>query len=531
MSKVARFLIALVATFVAFPALTASAHAVLDNSVPASGATLAESPPQIVLDFDERVETAVGFIKLFASSGTRISLPAISRDAADSSIVRVDVPTLDDDTYVAAYRVVSSDGHPVDGAITFQVGEGKRVDVTRVVADALKSNSTNGAVSDAMRATRLVGYLALALLLAAIFFVFGGSITEALRATIGRVAVIASFVLAISALALIGLQGAAVSGGGIGSAFSSSNFGDILGTRTGHALAARFIAALVIGLVWLVTSRSALGRFAGVFAFVILPLTFGFAGHPGAVSHAGPTLVASLIHVVAVSMWFGGLLLLVAVPGLRVETTVKWFSQRAAVIIGAVVVTGVVQSLLVLEDLGSITDITYGKTLIGKVLLVGAMLLSAAVVRRRFLDSGVGNLRSVLVVEAAIGLLVLAVTSGLVAETPRAVSSLAPFSTALVQGETIVNVSISPARVGAVEMHIIVTTPGGSLEAMTSARARLSLASRGVPPIRIETSTVGPNHFVATTAIPYPGDWKLDVILTDRNDREILLTTTAPVRS
>ena len=80
-------------------------------------------------------------------------------------------------------------------------------------------------------------------------------------------------------------------------------------------------------------------------------------------------------------------------------------------------------------------------------------------------------------------------------------------------------------------MHIIVTTPGGSLEAMASARARLSLASRGVPPIRIKTSTVGPNHFVATTAIPYPGDWKLDVILTDRNDREILFTTTAPVRS
>ncbi|MEY2628063.1 MAG: CopC domain, partial [Actinomycetota bacterium] len=61
MSKVARFLIALVAVFIALPAFSASAHAVLDNSVPASGATLAESPPQIVLDFDERVETAVGF--------------------------------------------------------------------------------------------------------------------------------------------------------------------------------------------------------------------------------------------------------------------------------------------------------------------------------------------------------------------------------------------------------------------------------------------------------------------------------------
>jgi copper transport protein len=229
-------------------------------------------------------------------------------------------------------------------------------------------------------------------------------------------------------------------------------------------------------------------------------------------------------------VWFGGLVLLVAVPELRVATTVKWFSQRAAVIIAIAAVTGIAQALLIVEDVGSLVDITYGKTLVAKVVLVGVMLLAAAVVRRRFLDGGVERLRGVLVVEAAIGVLVLAVTSGLVAETPRAVSSLAPFSTALVQGETIVNVSIAPARVGSVEIHIIVTTPGGSLDAVKSARARLSLASRGIPPIAVDPASVGPNHFVATTAIPYGGQWKLDVILVDSTDREILFTTTATIR-
>ena len=519
-----------VALFLFIAPAAASAHAVLDNSVPASGATLAESPPQIVLDFDERVETAVGFIKLFDSSGKRIELPSISRDAADASIVRANVPTLDNDTYVAVYRVVSADGHPVDGAITFQVGEGKRADVSGVIADALSENATDGTVSDAMRAVRLIGYLALALVMAGLFFLLGGKVVGGETRT-ARIVGVAGTILAGCAVTLTALQGVAIAGKGLGSAFSWSGIRDVLDTRTGHALAARFIVAVAVAIVFLLAPRARASRVVGVFGLILLPLTIGVGGHPGATRPVLPTVVASFVHVGAVSVWFGGLVLLVVVPELRVASTVKWFSQRAAVIIVIAVATGVAQALLIIEDVGSVTDITYGKTLIAKVVLVGAMLLAAAVVRRRFLDGGVERLRGVLVVEAAIGLLVLAVTSGLVAETPRAVSSLAPFSTALVQGETIVNVSITPARVGSVEMHIIVTTPGGSLDAVKSARARLSLASRDVPPITVEPTSVGPNHFVATTAIPYGGDWKLDVILVDASDRETLFTTTAPIRN
>ena len=185
-----------VALFLFIAPAAASAHAVLDNSVPASGATLAESPPQIVLDFDERVETAVGFVKLFDSLGTRIALPSISRDAADASIVRVNVPTLDNDTYVAVYRVVSADGHPVDGAITFQVGEGKRADVSGVIADALSENATDGTVSDAMRGVRLIGYLALALVMAGLVFLLGGAVVGGEARTV-RIVGAAGAILAV----------------------------------------------------------------------------------------------------------------------------------------------------------------------------------------------------------------------------------------------------------------------------------------------------------------------------------------------
>ncbi len=511
-----------------------SAHAVLDNSVPASGATLVDSPPQIVLDFDEPVETSLGFIRLFGSDATRIPLSSISRDASDESIVRVDVPTLDDDTYVATYRVVSVDGHPVDGAITFQVGEGERVDVTSVVADVLGDDATDTSVAALTRLMRLVGYLALAVVLAAGLFLLGGVGKPAFPWLL-RVAAVAGGAMTIAALGLLGLQGAGLAGGGVGSALRWSTLSDIGDTRVGHALLARAaIGVLVVVAVMVALRRNrevgSVLRFALVMAFVVVPLSYAFAGHPGAASPAALAVVASVVHILAIGTWFGGLVVLATSTQLREPMAVKWFSQRAAALVGIAVVSGVAQSLIIVDGLGGILDITYGKALAAKSVFVGVMLLGAAVVRRRFLDSGTQRLRPVLIAEAVAGLLVLSVTSGLVTETPRSVESAAPFSTSLVQGDTIVNVTVSPARVGTVEMHVIISKPGGSLDPVATAKVRFSSVERDVPPIAVEPAEVGPNHFVATAQIPYAGDWRIDVVIVDVDGKESLVTTPFSVR-
>lgn len=527
-----RFLVRIIVAVTALVGIAPSvafAHASLDNSVPASGATLIESPPQIVLDFDESVETALGFIRLFASDGSRIDLPAISRDGADTSIVRVDAPRLDDDTYVVTYRVVSVDGHVVDGALTFQVGEGPKLDVAEVLAGALADSGTNDVVAAATRIARLVGYVALAVSLAAAFFLLGTVVADPVGRLLRRLLAAAAAVLSFASVALLGLQGAGLEGGGLRSAWRWATISDISDTRVGHALLVRAGIAAFIAIVGVVAVRTgrvgSILRFAAVLGFVVLPMTYSFAGHPGAVSPLVPAVGVSMLHVAAVATWFGGLVVLGGFAPMRDVETVTWFSHRAAVLVAVAVVTGVVQSLLVVDDISNVLDITYGKVLLTKVVVVGVMLLAAAVVRRRFLDSGVARLRSALVVEAVVGLLVLGVTTGLVAETPRSTASSAPFATTLVQGETLVNVTVSPARVGPVEMHVIVTKPGGSLEAVASARVRLSSKERDVPTIMIEPSQVGPNHFVATAQVPYSGEWKLDVVLVEADGRESLFTT------
>ena len=500
----------------------ASAHAVLDNSVPTSGATLEDTPLQIVLDFDESVESSLGYIKLFSSSGKRVQLPAVKADASDASIVRVVPPTLAQDSYVAVYRVISADGHPVEGAITFRVGAGAVSNLASVIETALQDSETSNAVKVAMALMRFISYIAISIVLAGIFFLLG---SDAPRKGLNRAVVLAGSVLGLSTALLYLLHGMNASGGTWGQIANVSVVKDVFATQVGESLFARIVVSFL-----LVSVVARWGKFVAVFAFATLPFTYAFAGHAAVDSPAALTIALLALHVAAVGVWCGGLILLIFVKDIRTTPIVEWFSQRAAILIAVVVATGVVQALLLMDGIGNLTKTSYGKALIAKVCVVGIMLICAAIVRRRFYESGVSRLRAVLCAEVLVGLVVLSITSGMVAASPRPTVSNAPFSTALVQGDVIANITISPPRVGESEMHVIVSPPNGSLDPVLAIKARFSLVSGSVPPIQAELNAVGPNHFVGYIQFVYPGEWKVDVIVSPDANSEVLYSTQVKIK-
>ena len=504
------------------PATMASAHAVLDNSVPTSGATLEDSPLQIVLDFDESVESSLGYIKLFSSSGKRVQLPAVKADASDASIVRVVPPTLAQDSYVAVYRVISADGHPVEGAITFRVGAGAVSNLASVIETALQDSETSNAVKVAMALMRFISYIAISIVLAGIFFLLG---SDAPRKGLNRAVVLAGSVLGLSTALLYLLHGMNASGGSWAQIANVSVVKDVFSTQVGESLFARIVVSFL-----LVSVVARWGKFVAVFAFATLPFTYAFAGHAAVDSPAALTIALLALHVAAVGVWCGGLILLIFVKDIRTTSIVEWFSQRAAILIAVVVATGVVQALLLMDGIGNLTKTSYGKALIAKVCVVGIMLICAAIVRRRFYESGVSRLRAVLCAEVVVGLVVLSITSGMVAASPRPTVSNAPFSTALVQGDVIANITISPPRVGESEMHVIVSPPNGSLDPVLAIKARFSLVSGSVPPIQAELNAVGPNHFVGYIQFVYPGEWKVDVIVSPDANSEVLYSTQVKIK-
>ena len=517
-----RIVFVAIACVLCAPATMASAHAVLDNSVPTSGATLEDSPLQIVLDFDESVESSLGYIKLFSSSGKRVQLPAVKADASDASIVRVVPPTLAQDSYVAVYRVISADGHPVEGAITFRVGAGAVSNLASVIETALQDSETSNAVKVAMALMRFISYIAISIVLAGIFFLLG---SDAPRKGLNRAVVLAGSVLGLSTALLYLMHGMNASGGTWGQIANVSVVKDVFATQVGESLFARIVVSFL-----LVSVVARWGKFVAVFAFATLPFTYAFAGHAAVDSPAALTIALLALHVAAVGVWCGGLILLMFVKDIRTTPIVEWFSQRAAILIAVVVATGVVQALLLMDGIGNLTKTSYGKALLAKVCVVGIMLICAAIVRRRFYESGVSRLRAVLCAEVVVGLVVLSITSGMVAASPRPTVSNAPFSTALVQGDVIANITISPPRVGESEMHVIVSPPNGSLDPVLAIKARFSLVSGSVPPIQAELNAVGPNHFVGYIQFVYPGEWKVDVIVSPDANSEVLYSTQVKIK-
>lgn len=100
-------------------ATPAAAHAVLESAAPADRSVLATAPRQFSLQFDEAV--AVTDLRLLDQTGRSVQLRVKSADRVVSGTIE---ENLDPGAYTLSYRVISGDGHPVAGAVQFQIGPG-----------------------------------------------------------------------------------------------------------------------------------------------------------------------------------------------------------------------------------------------------------------------------------------------------------------------------------------------------------------------------------------------------------------------
>lgn len=130
-----------------------------------------------------------------------------------------------------------------------------------------------------------------------------------------------------------------------------------------------------------------------------------------------------------------------------------------------------------------------------------------------------------------IGLVVLAVTAVLVSVPPLSVNASAPFTATLVQSNVIADITITPATVGSVEMHIIFSPPGGTLEPIKSMTARISLVSGEIPPIPIGIKPIGVNHFLANLQVPRSGDWLLELFVKPATNRTLRFSQTVKIKN
>ncbi|MDT0276040.1 copper resistance CopC family protein [Blastococcus goldschmidtiae] len=95
---------------------TALAHTGLQSSTPADGETLTAAPDAVTLTFSSAVASEFAQIAVTGPDGESVTSGEFTIDGA---MVTQPVSTSGEGAYVVAYRVVSDDGHPVSGQLTF----------------------------------------------------------------------------------------------------------------------------------------------------------------------------------------------------------------------------------------------------------------------------------------------------------------------------------------------------------------------------------------------------------------------------
>jgi copper transport protein len=445
---------AVVAGVVGLPAGTASAHNTLSSSNPAEGVALSVAPAQITWVFVNPVPLESMTVTLIDPTGARRELVGSTHGANGDTEVVTPLPSLQPGSVSLRWRLVGPDGHPITGRVDFTITAPAPTSVVATVAATVASatamtlppptpttlgssslDQADGLYStpDAMRwILRYASYLAIMAIVGILLtsaYVWSGTGDHPIVRSILSRALFATAVLAFLQLLVIASD---VSGTAPWSSFASIDAATT--TDAGMALAIRIVLALT---VWLLLFRYRLVHPDVYWIAVSLPglgllATWAFAGHSRSMRWPAIGIVTDVAHHGAAAAWIAGLAVVgwIVIPSTTTDVlvpTVRRFSRVAAVSVGVLVATGVVQSVRLVGNPMDLFDANHGRYLLAKIVVLAAMLAIASANRRRVdhrLDdpAGVGRhigaLRRAVVAEFAIGLVIVAITAAMVVSPP-----------------------------------------------------------------------------------------------------------------
>jgi copper transport protein len=144
------------------------------------------------------------------------------------------------------------------------------------------------------------------------------------------------------------------------------------------------------------------------------------------------------------------------------------------------------------------------------------------------------RLRRGLMVEVVLGVVILAVTALLVNAAPARDLASGPYLATLRTDKVAFDVTVTPAKRGANEMHLFTLDPKGTGTTVdaTEVSAEMSQPSNDIAPIEVKLIRLAPGHYTsAGFSVPFAGDWKLTVKAVLNDVDEASATTTVPIHS
>jgi copper transport protein len=503
-----------------------AAHAVLLDSAPADGATLATPPDAIRLTFNEPVAPVA--IKLLDAAGTAVAGTRV--EAVDRTVTLHIGAALPAGTYIVSYRVTSQDSHAVAGSILFSVG-------TAVA----RPEQARGEAADGWRiAVAATRFLWITLSLAAA----GLALLVMLCATVlepGQVRQLERRLLiaAVSALPLallaVGLAGAPLLDAGAGGLLGGESW------RVGRTTTlARSMAVAAAGLALSALSarlRLPSARMAArVIGMLLIVGSFGLTGHAATVEPATAMGPSVAVHAGLAAFWWGSLLGLGVVLDGSAPTAaapvLRRFSRSAVIAVAVLLVLGIAIALVQLRRVSALVEPGYGLVLCAKLLLAGGLLAIASYNKLRLLPRLAGGdiaalktLRRSVRGEMVLVLAVFAATAALGQLPPprtQATASAAVIAEAVSTKGTRATVEINPGRGGRNEISLQLTNAAGQPLAAQEVTFAISLSGAGIEPIRRRLHEVAPGRYhLPELTLPMSGRWsvRIEALVSDFDRR------------
>lgn len=546
----------------------ASAHATLATTTPADGARLSAAPSEVTLEFTEAVELGAGYARVLAPGGARVDAGTAAVDGGVVTIpLRGDPP---DASYVVTYRVVSEDSHPISGAYAFVVGDGELLAPSAVTGE----QDAAPVVAGALPAARWLGFAGVALGLGVPVFLLvcwpaGWAVPLMRRLTLTGLAA-----AVLGGLLTFLLQGPYAAGTGLGSLLDPFLLAATTSSAFGLTLLLRVLCALLLAAALAVTWRRGACPSAALIGVAALPaaglvLTTAAVGHPVAGPLPALAVPITAVHVAAMAAWLGGLTALLTgvvrpgVPSAALAAAVLKYSRLAFWAVVALVTTGILQSVREVGSPVGLVTTTYGWLLVAKLGLVLVLLAAGGISRAWVLQhlgvprnrpsgrrvtahafaseagdtvarhaagprqpveveaatADLGAFRRSVLVEVAIGAVVLALSAVLVGTPPARSQVAEPVDVTLpLQGEDgssaagSVQVTVDPAAAGPNRLMVYLFNQAGQLTQPQEIRVTLTEAAQQIGPLQVDLVPAGPGHYIGDEmSIPTSGTWTVTV--------------------
>ena len=527
---------------------SAYAHPFLVDSEPGQGQNAAVGTTQIIVFYSEAIEIDFSELKVFDSNGNKIDNMDTAYYEGESSLV-ITTPSLEDGVYTVTSKVLSKiDGHLVQAAIIFGVGE------TQVDLSLLEAQEESEITFLPEAAARFPGIIGQTVVLGSVIsgIVIWGTqrkrfgkesrdlVNQAYRFKFAKLTGISLVAVFASNFIILAVQTLRLETSPI----------DVIDTAFGTTWLIRMIITIILLGIWFWMERkphlSPKKHIPMLAASLVLIFTTTMMGHGAATELTAP-IILDYVHNLLASVWIGGVIFfgfvllptLASLDGIqKAKVTLAMlprYSGMITIALGILIITGPTLLWFLESDVASLTNSTYGYLIIAKIMLAIVLIGFGAFYQFKIQRQAERNLKSgktftfnklskPLKAEAMVGIALLGVVALLVnsslpageIQTVDAQGITLGFSSTIFSEQAKFDVSVIPLGVGPNTISVLVSNVSGEpLPDISDLKIKVSNPQRNIAPIEISITELksndGTTRYEGDATFGFAGTWEIEV--------------------